>query len=88
MTSKRVAWAEVGIIFLALIRTLTAVYLLKARPGDLLPARQVAPLITGSLVAVLFCLVLAVLCLYRRYRLAHAGFVLAIIALVLVKVFQ
>jgi len=88
MTGKRIAWAETGIIFLALIRTLTAFYLLKARPGDLLPAGQVAPLITGSLVAVLFCVALAVLCLHRGYRIAHATFALAILALVLVKIHQ
>jgi hypothetical protein len=86
MTGKHVAWAEVGIIFLALVRTLTAFYLLKAGPGDVLPVGQVAPLITGSLVAVLCCLVLAVLCRYRRYRLAHVAFVLAILSLVLVKI--
>ena len=48
--------AEVLIIFLALIRTITAYYQLKTRPGNILPTGQVEPIITGSLVAALFCL--------------------------------
>jgi hypothetical protein len=48
-----IAWAEVVIIFLALIRTLTSYYQLVTLPGNILPARQVEPIITGSLVAAL-----------------------------------
>ena len=46
------------IIFLALIRTITAYFQLRTRPGNILPAGQVEPIITGSLVAALFCLAL------------------------------
>jgi hypothetical protein len=79
--------AEVVIIFLALIRTITAYYQLKTRPGNLLPAGQVEPIITGSLVAALFCLALTLLSFSGRRRVMHAVFALAIISLVLVKIF-
>ena len=79
--------AEVVIIFLALIRTITAYYQLKTRPGNILPAGQAEPIITGSLVAALFCLALTLLSFSGRYRVMHAVFALAIISLVLVKVF-
>lgn len=80
--------AEVVIIFVALIRTLTAYYQLKTYPGNVLPAGQVQPLITGSLVAAVFCLALAVLSFSARHRVMHAVFALAIISLVLVKIFM
>ena len=57
----KITRAGVVIIFLALIRTITAYYQLKTRPGNLLPAGQVEPIITGSLVAALFCLALTLL---------------------------
>ena len=79
--------AEAVIIFLALIRTITAYYQLKTRPGDILPARQVEPIITGSLVAALYCLALALLSFFGMRRVMHAVFALAIISLVLVKIF-
>jgi hypothetical protein len=79
--------AEVVIIFLALIRTITAYYQLKTRPGNVLPAAQVEPIITGSLVAALSCLALTLLSFSGRHRITHAGFALAIISLVLVKIF-
>jgi hypothetical protein len=82
-----IARAEVVIIFLALIRTITACYQLKTRPGNVLPAGQVEPLITGSLVAALFCLALTLLSFSGRYRVMHAVFALAIISLVLTKIF-
>ena len=53
--------AETVIVFLALIRTLTPYYQLRTRPGDVLPAGQVQPIVTGSLVAALFCLALTLL---------------------------
>jgi hypothetical protein len=83
----KIAEAEVIIIFLALIRTLTSYYQLKARPGDIFPAGQVEPIITGSLVAALFCLALTLLSYFGRYRVMHLVFALAIISLALVKVF-
>ena len=49
-----IARAEVVVTFLALIRTLTAGYQLRVHPGDTLPAGQVGPIITGSLVAAVF----------------------------------
>ena len=79
----KITRAEVVIIFLALIRTITAYYQLKTRPGNILPAGQVEPIITGSLVAVLFCLALTLLSFSGRYRVMHAVFALAIISLVL-----
>ena len=79
--------AEVVIIFLALIRTITAYYQLKIRPGNLLPVGQVEPIITGSLVAALFCLALTLLSFSGRHRVMHTVFALAIISLVLVKIF-
>lgn len=82
-----IARAGAVIIFLALIRTLTAYYQLKIRPGNILPAGQVAPIITGSLVAALFCLVLTLLSFLGRYRVMHLVFALAIISLALVKTF-
>jgi hypothetical protein len=82
-----IARAEVIIAFLALIRTLTAGYQVKAYPGNTLPAGQVGPIITGSLVAAAFCLALTLLSLVGRYRVMHAVFVLAIASLVLVKIF-
>ena len=60
--------AEVVIIFLALIRTITAYYQLKTRPGNILPAGQVDPIITGSLVAALSCLALTLLSFSGRRR--------------------
>jgi hypothetical protein len=83
----KVARAEVVIIFLALIRTLTSYYQLKTRPGNILPAGQVEPIITGSLVAALFCLALTLLSFFGRHRLMHVVFALTIISLALVKVF-
>jgi hypothetical protein len=82
-----IARAEVVIVFLALIRTITACYQLKTRPGNILPAGQVEPLITGSLVAALSCLALTLLSFSGRHRVMHAVFALAIISLVLVKIF-
>ena len=79
--------AEMIIIFLALIRTITSYYQLKTRPGNILPAGQVEPVITGSLVAALFCLALTLLSFSGRRRVMHAVFALAIISLVLVKIF-
>jgi hypothetical protein len=79
--------AEIAIIFLALVRTITAYYQLKTRPGNVLPAGQVEPIITGSLVAALFCLALTLLSFSVRYRVMHAVFALAIISLALVKIF-
>jgi hypothetical protein len=79
--------AEVVIIFLALIRTITSYFQVKTRPGNILPAGQVGPIITGSLVAALFCLALTLLAFSRRRRVMHAVFALAIISLVLVKSF-
>jgi len=81
-----IARAEVVIIFLALIRTITAYYQLKT-PGNILPAGQAEPIITGSLVAALFCLALTLLSFSGRHRVMHAVFALAIISLVLVKIF-
>jgi len=78
---------EVVVVFLALIRTITAYYQLKTRPGNILPAGQVEPLITGSLVAALSCLVLTLLSFSGRHRVMHAVFALAIISLVLTKIF-
>lgn len=83
----KIARAEVVIIFLALIRTLTAYYQLKTRPGNILPAGQAEPIITGSLVAALFCLALTLLSFSGRHRVMHAVFGSAIISLVLVKTF-
>jgi hypothetical protein len=83
----KITRAEVVIIFLALIRTITAYYQLKTRPGNILPAGQVQPIITGSLVAALFCLALTLLSFSGRHRVMHAVFALAIISLVLVKIF-
>lgn len=83
----KITRAEVVIIFLALIRTITACYQLKTRPGNILPAGQVEPLITGSLVAALFCLALTLLSFSGRHRVMHGVFALAIISLVLVKIF-
>jgi hypothetical protein len=79
--------AEVVIVFLALIRTITSYYQLKPGPGNVLPAGQVEPVITGSLVAALFCLALTLLSFSGRHRVMHAVFALAIISLVLVKIF-
>ena len=79
--------AEVVIVFLALIRTITAYYQLETRPGNVPPAGQVEPIITGSLVAALFCLALTLLSFSGRHRVMHAVFTLAIISLVLVKIF-
>ena len=79
--------AEVVIIFLALIRTITASYQLKTRPGNTLLAGQVQPIITGSLVAALFCLALTLLSFSGRHRVMHAVFALAITSLVLTKIF-
>jgi len=79
--------AEVVIIFLALIRTITAYYQLKTRPGNVIPAGQVQPIITGSLVAALFCLALTLLSFSGRHRVMHAVFALAITSLVLAKIF-
>jgi hypothetical protein len=83
----KITRAEVVIIFLALIRTLTSYYQLKTRPGNILPAGQVEPIITGSLVAALFCLALTLLSFSGRYRVMHVVFALAIISLALVKIF-
>ena len=83
----KIARAEIIIIFLALIRTLTAYYQLKTRPGSILPAGQVEPIITGSLVAALFCLTLTLLSFFGRHRVMHVVFALAVISLVLVKIF-
>jgi hypothetical protein len=79
----KIAGAEVVIIFLALIRTLTSYYQLETRPGDILPAGQVEPIITGSLVAALFCLTLTLLSFFGRHRVRHVVFALAIISLTL-----
>lgn len=84
---KKIAQAEAVIIFLALIRTLTAYYQLQPRPGNMLPAWQVEPIITGSLVAALFCLALTLLAFLSRHRVMHVVFALAIASLVLVKAF-
>ena len=83
----KIARAEVVIIFLALIRTITACYMLRTGPGKVLPAGQVQPIITGSLVAALFCLALTLLSFSGRHPVMHAVFALAIISLVLVKTF-
>ena len=83
----KIAWAEVVILFVALIRTITSIYMIRTGPGDVLPAGQVEPVITGSVVAALFCLVLTLLGLSGRRRVMHAVFGLAILSLVLVKVF-
>jgi hypothetical protein len=83
----KITRAEVVILFLALIRTITAYYQLKTRPGNILPAEQVEPLITGSLAAALSCLVLTLLSFSARHRVMHAVFALAIISLILVKIF-
>lgn len=82
-----IARAEIVIIFLALIRTITAYYQLKTRPGNIHPAGQVEPIIMGSLVAALFCLALTLLAFSGKHRTMHAVFALAIISLVLVKIF-
>jgi len=79
--------AEVVIIFLALIRTITAYYQLETGPGNVVPAGQVGPIITGSLVAALSCLALTLLSFSGRHRVMHAVFVLAMISLVLTKIF-
>jgi len=78
---------EVVIVFLALIRTITAYYQLETRPGNVPPAGQVEPIITGSLVAALFCLALTLLSFSGRHRVMHAVFALAISSLVLTKIF-
>jgi hypothetical protein len=83
----RITRAEVVIIFLALIRTITAYYQLQIRPGNILPAGQVEPIITGSLVAALFCVALTLLSFFGRRLVMHAVFALAIISLALVKIF-
>ena len=67
-----IARAEVVIIVLALIRAITAYFQLKTRPGNLLPAGQVEPIITGSLVAALFCLALTLLSFSGRHPVTHA----------------
>jgi hypothetical protein len=79
--------AEVVAIFLALIRTITAYYHLKTQPGNIIPAGQVEPIITGSLVAALFCFALTLLSFSGRHRVMHVVFGLAIVSLVLVKIF-
>jgi hypothetical protein len=83
----KIARAEIVIMFVALIRTLTAYYQLKTCCGDTLPAGQTATIVTGSLVAALFCLALTLLYFSGRHRVMHAAFALAIISLVLVKIF-
>jgi hypothetical protein len=83
----KITRAETVIIFLALIRTITSYYQLKTRPGNVLPAGQVELIITGSLVAALFCLALILLSFSGRHRVMHPVFALAIISLVLVKIF-
>ena len=79
--------AEVVIVFLALIRTITAYYQLKPGSGNVLPAGQVEPIITGSLTAALFCLALTLLSFSGKHRVVHVVFALAIISLLLVKIF-
>jgi hypothetical protein len=83
----KITRAEVVIVFLALIRTLTSYYQLRASPGNILPAGQVQPIITGSLVAAVSCVALTLLSYAGRYRVMHLVFVLAITSLVLVKIF-
>ena len=83
----KIVRAKAVIIFLALIRTLTPYYQLKTRPGNTLPAGQVEPIITGSLIAALFCLALTLLSYFGRHRVMHLVFTLAIISLALVKIF-
>jgi hypothetical protein len=83
----KITRAEVVIVFLALIRTLTSYYQLKTRAGNLLPAGQAQPIITGSLAAALFCFALTLLSYFGRYRVMHVVSVLAIISLALVKIF-
>jgi hypothetical protein len=51
-----------------------------------LPAGQADQIITGSLVAALFCLALTLLSFSGRHRVMHPVFALAIISLVLVKI--
>jgi hypothetical protein len=82
----KIARAEVLIIFAALIRTITAYFQLRTRPGNVLTAAQVAPIFTGSLVAALFCLALTLLSFAGKSRLVHAVFAVAILSLVLVKI--
>jgi hypothetical protein len=83
----KITRAEVVIVFVALIRTITALYQLKTRPGNMLAAGQVQPVVTGSLVAALFCLALTLLSFSGRRRVMHAVFALGIISLALVKIF-
>lgn len=72
--AMKVARGEVVVIFLALIRTLTSCYQLKTRAGNMLPAGQVGPIITGSLVAALFCLALILLYFFGRHQGHARGF--------------
>lgn len=81
-----IARAEVVILFVALIKTVAGIYQVKALPGNLLPSDKVIPLATGSVVAAGSCLVLTVLCFFRKTLIMHVAFVLAIVGLVLVKV--
>jgi len=83
----KITRAEIVILFLALIRTITAYYQLKTRPGNILPAGQVEPIITGSLAAALSCLAITLLSFSGRRQAMHAVFATAIVSLVLVKIF-
>lgn len=82
-----IAGAEVVALFLALIKTVASIYQVKALPGNLLPSDKVIPIVTGSVVAACSCLVLTVLYFFRKTLIMHVAFVLAIVGLVLVKVF-
>jgi hypothetical protein len=80
-----IAGAEVVIVFLALIRTVTSIYMVKAVPGNLLPSVQVTPIVTASTVAAVCCLILTLLYFFGRTRVMHVVFVLSIAALVIIK---
>jgi hypothetical protein len=83
ITGRRVAEVAISVLFLALLRALSEYYRLEYTRGSALTLAEVAPFITGALMAALGLWAAVIAYFVERYRLA-IGIVGAVISAMLI----
>jgi sugar phosphate permease len=86
LSARRVAEVAISVLFLALARTLAEYYRLEYVRGSSLALAEVAPYITGALMAAVGAWAAVIAYFVERYRLATGIVGAAIVAMLIYKV--
>ncbi len=86
ISARRLSELAITVLFLALVRTLAEYYRLRYVHGAALVLAEVAPYITGGLMATLGAWAAVVAYFFGRYRVATGIVLAAIVAMLVYKV--